>query len=71
MNCIRNKCKYFYESDTYCDMCELANQPILSEKCIGISNVKSVMEKLVCQIGGLLNKYDDLFNMESYIKDNQ
>ncbi len=72
MNCINNKCKHYYEGDTYCNVCDLANKVIFSDnKCVGIDYIKPAMEKLGCQIGELLNKYHELEDLESYIKSKQ
>lgn len=63
--CIRQGCKYYFESDIF-SICNLSNRPILYE-CVGLDEITPKKEELLCEIGKLLKEYDNLTELENSI----
>lgn len=71
IKCIKEKCPYYYESDTYYEVCRLTSKYCVIGDCIGFNNIRYKMEEIACKISNLMNEYNRLECLEDWIKDNQ
>jgi hypothetical protein len=70
MNCIKNKCYFYSNSDIY-EFCRLKSEYLRNQKCIGFCEIDKKKEELTCKIGKLLEEYDVLKMLKRYISSNQ
>lgn len=71
MKCIKDKCKFYFNSDDYVEICHLANAYCVFGECIGFKEIDGKIEEILCTISKLTRKYNDLGNLKEWIKDNQ
>lgn len=72
LKCIKEKCNsYFSSDDRYVEICQLANEYIPSNKCIGLGKIPDRKEELSCKIAKLVGELEYLNGLEELIKGNQ
>ena len=71
LKCIKKLCKYYFESDEYFEVCQLASKYCIVGKCIGLEFIKSKMEQIDCQISELVREYNSLSPLREWIEENQ
>ncbi len=71
LKCIKELCKCYFESDKYFEVCQLVSKYCIADKCIGLNAIKPKMEEIICQVSKLLGEYNELAQLESWIKNNQ
>ncbi len=71
LKCLKDKCKFYFESDKYFEVCQLVSKYCIAGDCIGINEIKSKMEEIACEISKLTTEYNTLACLEDWIKDNQ
>ena len=70
IKCIKYKCGYYFSSDIV-TKCQLTDEYIENEKCVGINKIKPKIENIASKISKLIDEYSKLIKLEGYIKNNQ
>lgn len=71
MKCIKYKCKYYFNSDDYAEICHVNNEYCVSGECIGLDKIQGKMEAIACEISKLSEEYINLHYLKSFIRENQ
>lgn len=71
MKCIKDKCKFYFNSDDYVEICHLANAYCVSGECVGFDKIRNKMEETSCKVSKLIAEYNELIQLEDWIRDNQ
>jgi len=59
--CIKDLCKFYFNSDNYYIYCHLARDCLIDDKCIGYKFIKSEKEKLAGQMSKISN---EIYNLD-------
>lgn len=71
VKCIRELCKYYFESDKYFEVCQLVSKYCIADKCIGLEAIKPKMKEIICEVSKLMEEYNELAKLENWIRNNQ
>jgi len=71
LKCIKEKCKFYFNSDNYMETCYLISKYMLLDKCFGLMEIPAKKEELICQIAKLVEELNELEGLENLIKNNQ
>lgn len=67
MDCIKYKCKYYFNSDIF-EKCTLADRLIIGNRCSGLSQISHKKEAIICKISKLNQELDKLNELKNEVK---